>query len=1308
MGFLFIVFGIVIFAVWRNIQNALDLLRSEMEALSSETRFLRTQLADLRRAASSSASPPVAAKEVPANPPAKESQPAPAARLEPMPDPMPTPAKVTLPPPVAAFRHAAPIVQPVEPVRPVPPVTPVPPVAPVQFPAAALLIEPVQEPVKSAPIPPPPMNVPSPDEFETRASARERIFSLEERLGANWLNKLGIAILVIGLAFFLALKLETWGPAGKVITGYAVSLALLAGGVWLEQKAIYRVFARGGIGGGWALAFFTTFALHHIAAARVLDSLAADLVLMLIVASGMVAHSLRYRSQTVTGLAFMLGFATLLTSHLEGADGTVVFSLTASVVLAVALVVVTTVYHWAWLELAGMIAVYGSHLVWLTRVLPDNRAAFTEFWPSTVLILIYWMIFRLAYVLRTPRDQKEENLSSLSAVFNSIGVLGLLKYQSAHPEWAFWALMALGAVEMGLAFRVRSRRRQAFVVLSTIATVLLISAVPLKFHGVSWPVLWLVEAQILAVCGLRLGEPVFRRLGLLAGLVTGGVLAFYDIVPLLWFRLNYPDAHHHLTLTASLVLAATLYWIHAEVYPRRWPQIAAAEVEALALKVTSWLGLAAAATALWVVLPDMWVPVGWLALVLILAAAGHKFGGVVLALEADLLALGAAAVLLSEHIGSLVFLRLNYPDPSHHPAETAVLGLAAAGFWVRSEVFPRVLPKIGTEGTAGFDIRTWHGAMLPFLSWLGAGAAAAALWVALPDMWVPVGWLALVLLMALVANKANATPLAIEADVLALVSAAVLAFHHIAPLVEFRLNYPDPSRHPGETAILALAALAFWVRSEVFPRVLPRVASWGFDLAAWQSLVLPSISWLGTGVAAAALWVVLPASWVPVGWLALVIVLGLAGDWVKAQTLALQADFLAVAALLGLFVWDLWTQGRWGHQAPLIAAVVLLYGGMRRKTVPTGSSPYVAPAYSWAASLLLAFVAADLSSGRFLIPVWAALGIALFEIGRFSPKDFLRWQGLLLAALGFARYLAGDLTSAGPAAPIAILPDGSLAEIHRFSLTNSLLLEVLVLAGVGYLLLERTRNREICTRAEHIVGLIADAMGTLSIALWFAYRFPSTWVPVPEGETWVTPIWAGMAAVLLALAWLLRRRTFLVQALVLVAAVIARAFFLDLIVDTPTDFWHGPLFHLGASAFILLSALPFAYRLKAEDRFTNPTFVLPPDLAMLLRFPEQSFFFAAFLLEVVALAIKLSSGHITIAWSVLGLAVFLFALAVGERSFRLAGLGLLLVSVAKILVMDVWQLSPSDRYTTLIVLGLALVSVSFLYTRFASVIRKFL
>jgi uncharacterized membrane protein len=70
--------------------------------------------------------------------------------------------------------------------------------------------------------------------------------------------------------------------------------------------------------------------------------------------------------------------------------------------------------------------------------------------------------------------------------------------------------------------------------------------------------------------------------------------------------------------------------------------------------------------------------------------------------------------------------------------------------------------------------------------------------------------------------------------------------------------------------------------------------------------------------------------------------------------------------------------------------------------------------------------------------------------------------------------------------------------------------------------------------------------------------------------------------------------------------------------------------------------------------------------------------------------------------------IFLFALAVKERSFRLAGLGLLLLCAAKVLTMDAWRLNQSDRYITFIIVGVALIAVSSLYIRFRDNIRQYL
>ncbi len=63
---------------------------------------------------------------------------------------------------------------------------------------------------------------------------------------------------------------------------------------------------------------------------------------------------------------------------------------------------------------------------------------------------------------------------------------------------------------------------------------------------------------------------------------------------------------------------------------------------------------------------------------------------------------------------------------------------------------------------------------------------------------------------------------------------------------------------------------------------------------------------------------------------------------------------------------------------------------------------------------------------------------------------------------------------------------------------------------------------------------------------------------------------------------------------------------------------------------------------------------------------------------------------------------------VRERSFRLTGLGLLLLCVGKILVLDVWRQNKSDRFVTFIILGISLLLVSFLYTRYSEAIKRYL
>ena len=137
----------------------------------------------------------------------------------------------------------------------------------------------------------------------------------EELLGMNLFAKIGIVLLVLGFALLGRVALISMGPGPRVAMIYAVAAAMLGGGIWLEGRERYRLIGRTGIGGGWALLFFTTYAMYHVPAMTVMSSNTLNCILMLGVAIAMVAHTLRYKSQLVTGLAFLLAFSTIALSQ---------------------------------------------------------------------------------------------------------------------------------------------------------------------------------------------------------------------------------------------------------------------------------------------------------------------------------------------------------------------------------------------------------------------------------------------------------------------------------------------------------------------------------------------------------------------------------------------------------------------------------------------------------------------------------------------------------------------------------------------------------------------------------------------------------------------------------------------------------------------------------------------------------------------------------------------------------------------------------------------------------------------------------
>ncbi len=134
--------------------------------------------------------------------------------------------------------------------------------------------------------------------------------------------------------------------------------------------------------------------------------------------------------------------------------------------------------------------------------------------------------------------------------------------------------------------------------------------------------------------------------------------------------------------------------------------------------------------------------------------------------------------------------------------------------------------------------------------------------------------------------------------------------------------------------------------------------------------------------------------------------------------------------------------------------------------------------------------------------------------------------------------------------------------------------------------------------------------------------------------------------------------------------------------------------HVIAAAALLFAAQAFAFPLRSRYAAANAAGRDAESWTRIFQRPEQFFFFIPLTLITVLIARDVSQGRVTMAWGIEAVVVFLFALVVRERSFRLTGLGLLLLCVGKILVLDVWLQNKSDRFVTFIILGISLLLVS--------------
>jgi Predicted membrane protein (DUF2339) len=1187
----------------------------------------------------------------------------------------PVPAQPTAapvpPPPSPLSKPLAPSA-PIAPSHPIELPTPYPPAAPPppEKPAVRPPIPAMPRPLPSSRPDPPPL---SPPPQPAPISARELTSQLEETLGKNWLNKLGIIALVIGVSLFLAYKFPSLSNPEKIILGYLLGFAILGTGVYLERSDRYRVFARALIGGGWALTFFVTYAMHFVTYTRVIDTQWLDLVLLFLVAAAMVVHTLRYESQVVTGLAFLLAFTTVAISQ------NTIYSLSAGAILALGLVAIVHRREWFELEVFGILASYINHFIWLATVIvpaAGHHRMFPEFVPSTVLLCLYWAIYRWSYIARRIQTQKQESISTLAALLNTSLLIGLFKYQSIRPELAFYALLLLGAVELSLGqIPVTRRRRIAFIILSTIGIILLVAAIPFKYSGMDTAIIWLAEAQMLILAGVFSREILFRSFGLLVALLTSGDMLINQALPTLYDRLSQPPHNvfdrfvqtvpePDFQLAISFLVAGLLFYANSLVIPRRWKDLISSENEDLFFRALSYLAALMFFVSLWLAFPNSWTAVLWAAAAFLLIILARAFSAGDLSFQAHLFALAAffraltVNVYLSSHFLNTSFsLRLVTLS-----LVIALLYLCAR--WLTLQSFAYAINPSEFYTTAA-------AVLVVFLAYHECDWA-----------WIAAAWGGFALVLAVIGFFRNRGDLSLQAHVLILAGFARTLVVNINATHEwhgFTLRF---------ITFTLMAALLYLCAYFSGPR--------GADYARLFSALH---TWAGSILIAVLAFEEVSSPWIAVAWAIFAFLLLVIGDRVKRIQLHFQAYILSVSALFQIVSVNLHATGPFSLfpgvslrlvTVSLVAALFYLCSRWAAKG-EFAEAPLAGAAYTWvASSLVVVLLYLELAAHSVALG-WALFGLVLFEIGVQWRSRNWRTQSYIVFAISFLRVVVFNLDAAPRELLLTTLP---VALIFYF-----------VYIRVASLIAGPASSIDFAFDHQIRAAAILAYLGSATLVLFTSSYFY-------DGSILIA--WAALSFIFIAISWAAQRDIFLHHSIILAFLVSFRALFIELQIGgrpaIPGTL--STVFYVSTVAAILFAAQAFAFPLRArfavaQSKPRSHT-DLSLDIAALLRRPEQIYFFLSMILVTILILNEVSFGRVTIAWGIEAVVAFLFALIVGERSFRLAGLGLLLICVAKIVVLDVWRQRSSDRYITLIGLGVALLLVSYLYTRYSEAIRRYL
>lgn len=338
---------------------------------------------------------------------------------------------------------------------------------------------------------------------------------MEKFIGENLVNKIGIAVLVLGIAFFVKYAIDqNWiKETGRVAIGLACGGILV--GLAHRLRNAYHSFSSVLVGGGLTVFYFTiAFAFHEYH----LLSQTNAFISMVVITAFAVTLSVLYNRIELAILATIGGFITPFL--LSTGQNNYIALFTYLAVLNTGLIILAYLKHWRVLNLISLVftlIIFGG---WFVNLALDHQLPYRDAFCFATLFYVLFITMNLVSQFSAAGRLKAFDFAMLLAANTTYYAAGLtILQQGGFLQYKGIFTASLGALNLILAYVLFKKESldKNFIYLLVGLTVTYISlTAPVQLKGNYITLFWAAESVLL----LWLYQRSFIRLIKLASLAV--------------------------------------------------------------------------------------------------------------------------------------------------------------------------------------------------------------------------------------------------------------------------------------------------------------------------------------------------------------------------------------------------------------------------------------------------------------------------------------------------------------------------------------------------------------------------------------------------------------------------------------------------------------------------------------------------------------------------------------------------------------------------------------------------------------------